>query len=185
MNRNTTNDHASSRGRRTAGLHHHGYGFCCAGLYSSAGAAVCCPYVGASQTWTTGTYWDQNGIEGAHSCLAYFSVSQSTYAAANAVCARAFLSGGHLVTAVHKASMAVQGSNVLSVAAGLAKPTACGSPAAYSSIGATPSSFSSTPTSWAWVDGTPAGNLNCGANNCGFWASGCPRFARASETTLL
>ena len=153
------------------------------GQASGPAAAFCCPAMSPSYATSSSAYVDTLGIEGAHSCLVYtnsFS-GASSVSLGNAACVK--ITGqptSHMLTSQQMSLVGqtpVNGisNGALSAAATLAYGTICPSrsPSEFG-VGASTPSLSSSPTTWAWTDGTNATNVNCGSNGCGQWWSTYP-----------
>ena len=148
---------------------------------SNVGAAFCCPSV-SNPAYAIAQYYDWQNIEGAHSCLAFSAVTtEQNPTVGNNLCQNAtFNPSAHLLTSLQSVPINVTGSGLLSVAAALAWPFMCSASGFRTSypefrIGLFTATGSSTPTAWAWVDGTNSTNVNCGVHGCGIWSPSEPR----------
>ena len=148
---------------------------------SNPGASFCCPSL-SNPAYAVAQYYDWQNIEGAHSCLAFSAVTTaSSYTTRNSLCQTAtFNPSAHLLTSVQSVPISLTGTGLLSVATALAWPIMCSTSGFLTSnaeftIGMTTVTASSAPTSWSWVDGTNATNVNCGVQTCGPWGVSAPR----------
>lgn len=116
-------------------------------------------------------YTDDDGSEGVDSCLAWLPVDALDWGSANAACPP----GSHLLT-IAAPSMPSALWNLSSTLAAACNQTGFDGSAF---IGCYQSSIARRRgVGWAWVDGTNAGNLNCGdpdgGDGCGLWAANQP-----------
>lgn len=112
--------------------------------------------------WTH--YEDVDGTEGRDSCLRLTAVNYTYWVDASVNCPV----GSHLLTVSSSSIAGGLPQLVFAIVSGAASWLGC--------------SQSSSATwmngGWSWVDGTPNGNLNCGAPNamyCGVWATAEPK----------
>lgn len=110
------------------------------------------------------TYYKDLGYEGHDSCLKVAATTTTFWPSGELACAP----GSHSLTiASFNTSY-----GLWPFALALLKPSA------YMFLGCNQSATAATPGSgWAWIDGTPAGNLNCGGGGtgCGLWRAGEPK----------
>ena len=156
---------------------------CALGQTSGAGAPFCCPVVFWSG-WTTGFYVDKYGVEGAHSCLAYYPNHASTFDLNNALC-RSNVGyddpNAHLLTSKQSRNIAPWDSGLLSTAVALYAQgyPGCG-PTPEFAIGANTTIAPFGPVvaaNWTWMDGTDASVLNCWITGCNLWKPTDPKYA--------
>ena len=152
------------------------------GFSRPPGSPVCCP-IPTAPNYYTGGYADVSGVEGADSCLALYSRGQPGFDVASAACSSNFTQGSHLLTTLQTRA-AADGSDLLSTALTVSQ-TVIPSCNAQIVIGARVPTASTTATTWTWVDGTNASNLDCGAQGCNLWFPGNPRYASAFRMPVL
>ena len=137
---------------------------------SAAGAPFCCPTIDYN-SWTSDTYVDTSGSEGAHSCLAYnpSSVGSSPFVTLNQACQSVMAPNAHLLTSAQTLAIWPNGNaGVLSAAAQLSQRTNCAGNLQFV-IGADVGYGSTRATQWVWADNTNSSNVNCGPQGCGLW----------------
>lgn len=119
-------------------------------------------------------YQDVSGQEGYDSCLFFSTYTVSSFAVAAASCP----TGSHLLTI---GAGQVAFNDTTSVKGALIRFAMSMSAGRMVFIGCSQSATATSKTAgWSWVDGTPAGNLNCGGGGtkgCGVWASNQPEYA--------
>lgn len=128
-------------------------------------------------------YQDVSGQEGKDSCLLFSSYTVTSFLVAAASCP----AGSHLLTIgagqlQYYNSTAATTSSLLT----FALSTSAGR---FTWIGCSQNAAATGKAQgWSWIDGTEAGNLNCGSGNglgCGIWASGEPKYGGLPLLQLL
>jgi hypothetical protein len=113
-------------------------------------------------------YYKDNGYEGEDSCLRVSATAVSTWTLASTGC----WPGSHLLTV----ASSITSAGLMAFATAL-HPSQTNFHMGCSQA----TSSSARAMGWAWIDGTPASNLNCGAggNGCGIWNTNEPKYVRS------
>lgn len=107
--------------------------------------------------WTF--YQDFGGWERTNSCLQVSRATSSSWSSASTSCPP----NSHLLSI----RSSVTGSGLAAFAGNISSPGAF--------VGCYQEYLTSPISGWAWIDGTPATNLNCGLEGCGLWSPSAPR----------
>ncbi len=110
-------------------------------------------------------YYKDNGSEGEDSCLRVSATTASSWTLASTGC----WPGSHLLTV----ASSITSAGLMAFATAL-HPSQTNFHMGCSQA----TSSSARAMGWAWIDGTTASNLNCGAggNGCGVWNTGEPKY---------